>query len=91
MKFNKCERCGCFFASEDSICPNCKSKDEVDKLSLKTYLANNDMPKNADTLAFYSGVSIKNINRFLKTKEFSSLKKSFEKQSEDDPSPKVQL
>ena len=74
MKFNKCERCGCFFASEDSI-----------------YLANNDMPKNADTLAFYSGVSIKNINRFLKTKEFSSLKKSFEKQSEDDPSPKVQL
>lgn len=90
MVFNKCERCGCFFSSKDNICPNCKTKDEVDKLSLKTYLANNETPKNAEALSFYSGVSVKNINRFLQTKEFASLKKSFEKNS-DSPMPKVKV
>ena len=77
MKFNKCVRCGCFFTSEDSVCPKCISKDEVDKMSLKNFLDNHDMPKNAESLAFGSGVSIKNINRYLDTKEFSGLKKSF--------------
>lgn len=78
MKFNKCVRCGSFFASEDSVCPHCHQKDEIDKSSIKKYLANNDIPQNAEALSFYSGVSLKNINRYLNTKEFSSLKKSFE-------------
>ena len=68
MKFNKCVRCGCFFTSEDSVCPNCKAKN---------FIANNDIPENAESLSFYSGVSLKNINRYMQTKEFSSLKKSF--------------
>lgn len=80
MKFNKCVRCGSFFASEDSVCPNCYHKDEIDKSSIKKFLANNEMPQNAEELSFYSGVAIKNINRYLQTKEFSGLKKSFESQ-----------
>ena len=77
MKFNKWVRCGCFFTSEDSVCPNCKAKDEIDKRTLKNFIANNDIPENAESLSFYSGVSLKNINRYMQTKEFSSLKKSF--------------
>lgn len=77
MKFNKCVRCGCFFASENDVCPNCKQKDDVDKLSLKTFLSNNDMPQNAESLAFKSGVSLKNVNRYLQQTEFSFLKKEF--------------
>ena len=77
MKFNKCVRCGCFFTSDDDVCPICKSKDEVDKRSLKNYIANNAVPESAESLAFQSGVSIKNINRFLTTKEFSNFRKSF--------------
>lgn len=94
MIFNKCERCGCFFASKDNVCPNCITKDEVDKASLKSYLSSNNIPKDADTLSFYSGVSVKNINRFIQTKEFSSLKKAFSLKSNtnnNDNNLKVQL
>ena len=77
MNFKTCIRCGCFFSSDDSMCPNCKAKDEIDKNSLKQYLANNDVPDNCESLSYSSGVSVKNINRFLETKEFSSLKDSF--------------
>ena len=69
MNFNKCLRCGCFFSSEDSVCPNCKTKDELDKKSLRNYLENNDIPENAESLAFQSGIDIKNINRFSKLKD----------------------
>ena len=78
MNFNKCARCGCFFSSKDLVCPNCKAKDETDKNLLRNYIENNDMPENAESLAFHSGVNIKNINRFLNTKEFSDLKNTFE-------------
>ena len=75
MKFNKCVRCGCFFASSDDDCPSCKSKDEVDKNTLKNFLDNTDSPLSLDSLSFNSGVELKNINRFMESTEFSSYKK----------------
>ena len=75
MKFNKCVRCGCFFASSDDVCPSCKSKDEVDKHTLKNYLDNADYPLSLDSLSFNSGVELKNINRYMESKEFSNYKK----------------
>ncbi len=81
MKFNKCARCGCFFTSQDQVCPNCKSMDEVDKQSLKNYLVDNEIPVNAESLSYNSGVSLKNINRYLDTKEFSTLKNAFKSSS----------
>lgn len=81
MNFKTCIRCGCFFSSDDSLCPNCKAKDEVDKNSLKNFLANNDIPNNCESLSYMSGVSLKNINRFIETKEFSSLKDSLKEKN----------
>lgn len=75
MKFNKCSRCGCFFSSVDDVCPSCKSKDEIDKHTLKNYLDNNDNPISLDSLSFNSGVELKNINRYMDSKEFSTYKK----------------
>ena len=75
MKFNKCVRCGCFFASSDDVCPSCKSKDEVDKHTLKNFLDNADAPLSLDSLSFNSGVELKNINRYMESKEFSGYKK----------------
>lgn len=88
MQFNKCGRCGCFFTSSDSLCPNCISKDEIDKRALKTFLSNNDLPRNAEDLAYKSGISLKNINRFLSTEEFEDLQKSFNEKSVD---PKIEV
>lgn len=77
MKFNKCSRCGCFFSSKDDVCPSCKSKDEIDKNTLKNYLDNSeDIPKlSIDNLAFYSGVESKNITRYMQSNEFSIYRK----------------
>lgn len=91
MKFNKCIRCGCFFTTDDEVCPNCKHKDEVDKISLKNFIANNDIPENVESLAFHSGVNIKNINRYLETKEFSQLKKTFNSINTDYNNPSIKL
>ena len=30
MEFKKCERCGCFFASNDNVCYNCLTKDRFE-------------------------------------------------------------
>ena len=77
MKFNKCCRCGCFFSSNDDVCPSCMSKDEIDKNTLKTFLDNNDLPVSLNSLSFESGIDLKNINRYMESEEFSNYKKLF--------------
>ena len=47
--------------------------------TVKNYISQNDMPKSVESLSFESGVSVKNINRFLEMKEFSAIKNSFKK------------
>ena len=66
MNLNKCERCGCFFASKNSVCPNCESKDENDINQLKNFLNDSDSSVTVESLAFSTGVSLKNVNRLLK-------------------------
>ena len=68
MNLNKCERCGCFFASKNSVCPNCESKDENDITQLKNFLSEADTSVTVESLAFSTGVSLKNVNRFLQDK-----------------------
>lgn len=75
MKFNKCSRCGCFFSSADDVCPSCASKDNIDRNTLKNYLDNNDVPISLDNLSAQSGVNLKNINRYMESKEFADYKK----------------
>ncbi len=69
MNLNKCERCGCFFASADSVCPNCESKDENDIKQLMNFLQQAESTVTIDILSCSTGVSLKNVNRFLKDKD----------------------
>ena len=69
MNLNKCERWGCFFASKNSVCPNCESKDENDITQLKNFLSEADTSVTVESLAFSTGVSLKNVHRFLKDKD----------------------
>ena len=78
MKFNKCSRCGCFFSSLDDVCPSCKSKDEIDIRTLKNFLDNTDKP-----------VSLKNINRYIETNEFTNYKNIL--QNDDFSNVKIKL
>lgn len=87
MKFNKCVRCGCFFTSTDHTCPNCQAKDKIDFQSLKNCLENNNFT-NLNTLSLNSGISIKNINRYLETPELSKYKSQL---SQGNIPPKISL
>ena len=68
MNLNRCERCGSFFASKNSVCPNCQSKDEHEINHLKTFLSEADSSVTVESLAESTGVSLKNVNRFLQDK-----------------------
>ena len=66
MNLNRCERCGSFFASKNSVCPNCQSKDEHEINHLKTFLSEADSSVTVESLAESTGVSLKNVNKQYK-------------------------
>lgn len=71
MNLNKCERCGSFFSSSNMVCPNCESKDKNDIAHLKTFLNEADSSMTVESLSYSTGISLKNVNRFLKDKELN--------------------
>lgn len=73
MNFKKCERCGCFFLSEDNICGNCTPKDRFEMSKLKNYVENESCANSINSIAVETGISVKNLNRYLDNKEFSEL------------------
>lgn len=65
MEFNKCSRCGNFYVSNEDVCPNCKAKDTLEFETFKTYIAENGINNNLDILSSETGISVKNLNRFI--------------------------
>ena len=78
MEFNRCSRCGSFYISEGNVCPNCSKKDNAEFSSFKTYLNENGFENSLDTISNQTGISIKNLNRFIDYPEFKPYKKEFE-------------
>ena len=74
MEFNKCDRCGCFFVSNNSVCPNCATKDQYEMNQLKDFLEENANQINIENLSNSTGISVKNINRFLGNEQFADFK-----------------
>ena len=71
MEFNKCSRCGAFYTTSNNVCPNCEPKDNCDQLKLKTFLEENDVPSSLEALSTDTGISIKNLNRYLSNSDFN--------------------
>lgn len=73
MELNKCKRCGAFFVSSNNVCPNCEPKDNIELSKLETFLSENSSPTSIETLAYDTGISVKNLNRFIEEKNISSI------------------
>ncbi len=71
MNLNKCSRCGCFFMTDNSVCPNCQAKDQFEMSQLQNFLEENTNQINIDSLSVSTGISVKNLNRFLSQDQFS--------------------
>ncbi|NLC87250.1 MAG: hypothetical protein GX682_00475 [Clostridiaceae bacterium] len=72
MELNKCKRCGAFFVTDNCVCPNCEPKDTIELSKLKDFLSENSFPNSIESLSFDTGITTKNLNRFLEQKDFSS-------------------
>ena len=75
MEFKKCERCGCFFASNDSVCHNCLTKERFEMSKLKNYIEENnvDSINSIHDLSIQTGISGKTLNRFLENENFADI------------------
>ena len=73
MEFKKCNRCGCFFMSENEVCINCESKDKMDIAKINSILDDGNNFNSIQDLSFLSGVNIRNLNRFITKNQISGL------------------
>lgn len=73
MEFKKCDRCGCFFLSENNVCENCSPKDTFELCKLKSYFDGETYANSIDSIAVDTGISVKNLNRYLENKDFSKI------------------
>lgn len=72
MEFNKCNRCGAFYMSEGTVCPKCSPKDALELATLKNYIEENGF-SSIDVVSAGTGISAKNLNRFLNVDEIVDL------------------
>ncbi len=70
MDFKKCVRCGCFFITNGEVCPSCMPKDTNDISKLNTFFSNNSSKLTVNELSSATGVSKKNISRYMTEKNF---------------------
>lgn len=73
MEFKKCNRCGCFYLSEDDVCQNCMPKDRFEITKLKNYFENENCSNIVGSISIDTGISLKNLNRYLSSNEFSNI------------------
>lgn len=73
MEFKKCERCGSFFLSESAVCENCSPKDSFELSKLRNYFEGDIQANSIDSISVDTGISEKNLNRYLGNEEFSEI------------------
>ena len=75
MEFKRCERCGCFFASNDNVCYNCLTKERNEISKFKSYIEDNNINNihSLNDLSLGTGISPKTLNRFLNYADFSDI------------------
>jgi len=73
MEFNRCSRCGNFYAAHGHVCSACSGRDNLEFTTFKEYIEENGMPENLETISTEIGVTVKNLNRFMGYEDFRSL------------------
>lgn len=70
MEFKKCDRCGCFFTTSDNVCQNCMPRDNFELSKLRNYFNENINANSIQDISINTGISVKNLNRYLCQNEF---------------------
>ncbi len=75
MELNRCSRCGNFYISEGNVCPKCSTKDGFEFSTFKSYVQEKGFGNSLNTISNDTGISVKNLNRFLEYQEFQDYQK----------------
>lgn len=75
MELNRCSRCGSFYVAEGNVCPKCSTKDGAEFSTFKSYVQQNGFENSLNTISNNTGISVKNLNRFLQYQEFQDYQK----------------
>lgn len=74
MEIKRCARCGSFFASEIDVCQGCQKKDTADVNKLKGFLLEGvEEGVTRIDVAHSTGITMKNLNRYLNGSEFKGV------------------
>lgn len=74
IEARKCARCGCMYIAETDVCSKCQKKDGADLYKLKGFLNDGlDEAMTQGELAIATGISNKNLARFLGYDEFKGV------------------
>jgi ribosomal protein L32 len=74
MEINRCSRCGSFYAFEGHVCPNCITKENLELSTFRNYLEENVNETSLNTVAYETGISQKNLERFISYDSFKEYK-----------------
>ncbi len=75
MELNRCSRCGNFYVAEGNVCPKCSTKDGFEFSAFKSYVQENGFKNSLNTISNDTGISVKNLNRFVGYEEFQDYQK----------------
>ena len=78
MEVGRCSRCGAFYTNGGYVCPKCTSKDNFELSQFKDFIEENGLEVNSlSQVASQTGISEKNLNRFLGYEGLEGYKKLF--------------
>lgn len=74
MEIKKCVRCGSLYTTDNDVCNECLIKDKVEVIKLRGVINEGlEVGTTKQDLAIKSGITSRNLERYLKTEEFSGI------------------
>lgn len=78
MEVIRCSRCGTFYTGDGNVCPKCANKDNFELSTFKSFIEKNGMEiSSLNQVSISTGISEKNLNRFLNYSGLEGYKKLF--------------
>ena len=80
MELTRCSRCGAFYSNSGYVCSKCSDKDNFELSTFKKFVEENGVElQSLSEIAVSTGISEKNLNRFLNYDGKEKKKKLFNK------------
>ena len=78
MEVTRCSRCGAFYTNGGYVCVRCANKDNMELSTFKNFVEENGLKINSlSQISSQTGITEKNLNRFLNYDGLEGYKKLF--------------